>query len=124
MSDFSTLVKPLIEEPSKASPSVMASSSKAAAGTDRCCSVPGTSVKRTSIQRMPLSVMNRRTPSGVGSDRRVSAWLRGGWLDGTAWSAMGRSLLTVRLVMLLMMLLVMLLAAATGRTGGTCRPVT
>ena len=48
MSDSSMLVKPRMEEPSKANPSAAASSVKASAGMVKWCSWPGTSVKRTS----------------------------------------------------------------------------
>lgn len=41
MSDSSMVVKPRIEEPSKARPSSIASSSNIPAGMEKCCSMPG-----------------------------------------------------------------------------------
>src|SRR5699024_9998822 len=61
MSDSSMEVKPRTEEPSKAKPCSAASSSNSSAGMVKWCSVPGTSVKRTSKKRMPSSLMYSTT---------------------------------------------------------------
>ena len=68
MSDSSMEVKPRTEDPSNARPSVIASSSNADAGMVKCCSVPGTSVKRTSTNSTPSSLIYATTSSGVLKD--------------------------------------------------------
>src|SRR5699024_6194848 len=73
MSDSSMVVNPRMEEPSKARPSSMASSSKASAGMLKCCSVPGTSVKRMSTNSTSSSLMNFTTSSGVSNATLNSA---------------------------------------------------
>src|SRR5699024_8264380 len=58
MTDSSMVVKPSMEEPSKAIPSSAASSSNSEAGMLKWCSLPGTSVKRMSTNFTSSSAMN------------------------------------------------------------------
>src|SRR5579862_6282024 len=62
-SDLSIEAKPRIEEPSNICPSVNADSPKFEAGRLKCCCTPGRSVKRTSTNSTPSSLMNFRTSS-------------------------------------------------------------
>src|SRR5260363_225389 len=57
--DSSILFQPLIEEPSKVCPFLNLSSSRAAAGKERCCSLPRVSVKRKSTNLMFSSFTSR-----------------------------------------------------------------
>ncbi len=63
MSDSWISWKPLIDEPSNMSPSVKTRSSNAAAGTVKCCIVPGRSQNLTSTNCTSASAMYRRTSS-------------------------------------------------------------
>src|SRR5260363_279112 len=56
---FLILFQPLIEEPSKVCPFLNLSSSRAAAGKERCCSLPRVSVKRKSTNLMFSSFTSR-----------------------------------------------------------------
>src|SRR5206468_2024304 len=78
--------KPRIDEPSNPKPSVNVSSSSSFKGIEKCCQVPGRSVKRTSTICTPASLARRITSAGdvpvdafapvptVGSSVAVIAW--------------------------------------------------
>src|SRR2546427_8560483 len=56
--------KPRIDEPSNPKPSVNVSSSSSFNGIEKCCQVPGRSVKRTSTTCTPASLARRITSAG------------------------------------------------------------
>src|SRR5258706_8048153 len=56
--------KPRIDEPSNPRPSVNVSSSSSFNGIEKCCQVPGRSVKRTSTICTPASFARRITSAG------------------------------------------------------------
>src|SRR6266568_529507 len=78
--------KPRIDEPSNPKPSLKVSSSSSFNGVEKCCQVPGKSVKRTSTTCTPASLARRMTSAGdvpgdafppvaaVGSNVAVIAW--------------------------------------------------
>src|SRR5437762_8978070 len=59
--------KPRIDEPSNPRPSVKVSSSSCFSGIEKCCQVPGRSVKRTSTTCTPASFARRMTSAGEGA---------------------------------------------------------
>src|SRR5262245_2863853 len=63
--------KPRIDDPSKPMPSLIASASIALGGTEKCCQVPGKSVKRKSIISTFLVLMALRTSSVVEQLRNI-----------------------------------------------------
>ena len=63
--------KPRIDDPSKPMPSLIASASTALGGTEKCCQVPGKSVKRKSIIWTFLALMALRTSSLVEQFRNI-----------------------------------------------------
>ena len=65
MSLTSIVWKPRIDEPSKPSPSSKASDVRQLTGTEKCCQVPGRSVKRRSTIFTSWSRMAFETSSGV-----------------------------------------------------------
>src|SRR5262245_55033912 len=65
--------KPRIDDPSKPMPSLMALASTALGGTEKCCQVPGKSVKRKSIIWTFLALMALRTSSAVEQLRNMIA---------------------------------------------------
>src|SRR5271166_5542628 len=67
MSDSEICWKPRIEEPSKPSPSLKASSSRALTDSVMCCQVPGTSVNLRSIMRTPRASHMPSTAAALGS---------------------------------------------------------
>src|SRR4029078_9237522 len=65
--------KPRIDDPSKPMPSLLASASTALGGTEKCCQVPGRSVKRKSIISTFLVLITLRTSSVVEQLRNIAA---------------------------------------------------
>src|SRR5262245_4553762 len=63
--------KPRIDDPSKPMPSLIASASTALGGTEKCCQVPGRSVKRKSIISTFLVLTALRTSSVVEQLRNI-----------------------------------------------------
>src|SRR5262245_32616045 len=63
--------KPRIDDPSNPMPSLIASASTALGGTEKCCQVPGRSVKRKSIISTFLVLMALRTSSVVEQLRNI-----------------------------------------------------
>src|SRR5712691_6806550 len=65
--------KPRIEDPSKPMPSLKASASTALGGTEKCCQVPGKSVKRKSIIWTFLPLIDLSTSSAFAQLRNMAS---------------------------------------------------